>query len=63
MHHLTLHIKKLSDKYFLLAQEVRSHLHQHPELSFEEYKTAEYISKQLQSHNIPHQTGIVCSMK
>lgn len=51
-------IQKLSDKYFLLAQEVRNHLHQYPELSFQEFNTAAYISDKLNSYNIPHKTGI-----
>jgi amidohydrolase len=55
MHHL---IQKLSDKYFLLAKEVRNHLHQYPELSFQEFNTAAYISDKLRSYNIPHKTGI-----
>lgn len=58
MNRLIQHIKKLSEKYFLLAQEVRNHLHQYPELSFKELHTAQYISNQLQLHHIPHQCGI-----
>jgi len=38
---------------------IRRHLHQHPELSFEEYNTAHFISDTLTAYNIPHQTGIV----
>lgn len=39
--------------------EIRRHLHQHPELSFEEYKTSEYISQILRANKIEHTTGIV----
>lgn len=39
--------------------EVRRYLHQHPELSFEEYNTATYISNVLSDFGINHQTGIV----
>lgn len=39
--------------------EIRRHLHQHPELSFEEVKTSKYISKVLSEFGIEHQTGIV----
>lgn len=37
---------------------IRRHLHQHPELSFAEYKTAEYISKKLTEWGIAHTTGV-----
>lgn len=36
----------------------RKHLHMHPELSYEEYNTMEYISKQLTQIGIPHETKI-----
>lgn len=36
----------------------RRHLHQHPELSFEEKETAAYISQQLREMEIPHKTGV-----
>lgn len=38
--------------------EVRRHLHQHPELSFKEFKTSEYIQDQLKKHKIPFQSQI-----
>lgn len=38
--------------------EMRRHLHQHPELSFQEEKTAKYISERLTKLGIAHQTGI-----
>ena len=38
--------------------EIRQHLHAHPELSFEEKKTAAYISEQLSSWGIQHQTHV-----
>ncbi len=37
---------------------VRHHLHAHPELSFEEEKTATYISEWLTKMGLEHQTGI-----
>ncbi|WP_336886417.1 amidohydrolase [Rhizobium sp. SL42] len=36
----------------------RRHLHAHPELSGEEAKTAAFVSEQLTSLGIPHETGI-----
>ncbi len=37
---------------------IREHLHSYPELSFEEFSTAEYISSKLLEFDIEHQTGI-----
>ena len=43
--------------------EIRRHLHRHPELSFEEFETSAFISRELTSLNIDHRqiatTGIV----
>lgn len=39
--------------------EIRRHIHAHPELSFEEFKTAEFVSKKLTEWGIKHETGIV----
>ncbi|HXB39635.1 MAG TPA: M20 family metallopeptidase, partial [Bacteroidia bacterium] len=52
-------IKQKSKELFPYLLEVRRHLHAHPELSFKEFKTAEFISAQLSKHNIEHKTGIV----
>lgn len=38
---------------------IRRHLHQYPELSFEEEKTAQFVIDQLTSWGITHHTGIV----
>lgn len=38
---------------------IRQHLHQHPELSFEEYQTAEFISNKLNDWGIAHKKGVV----
>jgi hippurate hydrolase len=37
---------------------IRRHIHQHPELSFEEYQTSAFISQQLNSWGIAHTTGV-----
>jgi len=37
---------------------IRRHIHANPELSFEEYETAKYISLALKRHNIEHTTGV-----
>ena len=36
----------------------RKHLHAHPELSFQEYETAKYVSEVLTKLNIQHETGV-----
>lgn len=51
-------IQKLAKEISLEIIEVRHHLHAHPELSFEEYETAKYISQYLTSLAIPHTTGV-----
>ncbi|GGA73563.1 M20 family metallopeptidase [Ornithinibacillus halotolerans] len=38
--------------------EIRRYLHQYPELSFKEYKTAQYIANFYEELNIPYQTGV-----
>ncbi len=52
-------IKALTQKYLNQIIDIRQHLHQNPELSFEEYKTSVYIQEQLTKLNIPFKAGIV----
>ncbi len=56
---LTNKIKALSKQYFIKVLEIRRHLHQHPELSFKEFKTSEYIQQQLTAAGISFTTGHV----
>lgn len=51
-------IQNLADKIFPEIVEIRRFIHQHPELSFHEYKTAEYICKILGKENIAYRNGI-----
>ncbi len=51
-------IRNLSSQYFEEIQSIRRHLHQHPELSLEEYKTADFIMQQLAGLGIEYQSGI-----
>lgn len=51
-------IREKADKYFSEFQSIRHHIHAHPELSFQEYKTSEFISGKLESFGIAHQAGI-----
>ena len=64
----------LIDKIKTLASEIhedvilkRRHLHAHPELSFEEYKTSEFVKHELKKLNIPFEemanTGVVGLIK
>lgn len=51
----------LNDKsasLFEKVNEYRQHLHQFPELSYQEVNTARFVSEQLTKIGIPHQTGI-----
>ncbi len=52
-------IKQLSKHYFIQVQAIRRHLHQYPELSFNEFETSKYIQQQLLKANIEFKTGYV----
>lgn len=61
-------IKQLANQNFQEIVEIRSHLHQHPELSFQEFETSKYIQKKLTEWNIEFtsghvKTGIVAYVK
>jgi amidohydrolase len=51
-------IKRLSKGYLKEITQIRRYLHANPELSAKETLTAAFISKQLKSWGIEHQTGI-----
>ena len=55
---LALEIKKLSSEYFDEVREIRRHLHRHPELSTEEYKTSAFICSKLDEYGIPYKNNI-----
>ena len=60
-------IKALSSEYFADIQSIRHHLHANPELSFEEYNTADFIETKLREFGIAEferkaKTGIVFTM-
>ncbi len=50
--------RELAARYYPETVHFRRHLHQHPELSFQEKNTAAFISEKLSQWGIPHQTGI-----
>ena len=51
-------IEELAKEYFQDIVAVRREIHAIPELSFEEFKTSEYLSSKLRAYNIPFQKGI-----
>src|ERR1035438_1436082 len=51
-------IKLLAKNYSSEIISIRRHLHKNPELSFEEYKTSEYICEYLSKLKIPYKKGI-----
>jgi len=62
------HIKALAHKYSSTIISVRHHLHQNPELSFEEYKTHQFVLEQLKGMGITDvnpmaNTGLVAHIK
>jgi amidohydrolase len=50
-------ILQLAETYYDEVVSIRRHLHQHPELSFEEKETSLYIQVQLQKEDIPYKSG------
>lgn len=52
-------IKMLVDNNFNELISIRRHLHQHPELSFQEFKTSEYVQRKLKEYNIEFTKGYV----
>ncbi len=59
MQELKQKIKSLSKNYLSEIIEIRRHLHAHPELSFQEFNTSNYIASKLKEYTIPFTQGIV----
>ncbi|WP_096270346.1 M20 metallopeptidase family protein [Paucisalibacillus globulus] len=51
-------IHQAIDALYPETVEIRRYLHQHPELSFKEYKTAEYIADFYEGLGIPYEKGV-----
>jgi len=51
-------IRQLADQYLDEWTDIRHHLHQHPELSFEEYQTQQFIAKKLRDYGIEDQLPV-----
>jgi len=58
MNNLKDQIKLLSSEYFEEIRGIRRYLHQHPELSCEEFKTSEFICKKLDEYGITYVKGV-----
>ncbi len=52
-------IRQLSEELFERLVAIRRHIHQHPELSFQEYNTSAFIQSVLKENGIPFKTGFV----
>lgn len=59
MHHLIPQIKEQAQGLLAEVTAIRRHLHQHPELSFEEYNTSAYVQQKLSDWGISFQNNIV----
>lgn len=57
--HLKAKIQQAAASSLTEIIEIRRHLHTYPELSFEEYKTSEYIASKLKKYQVPFTTGVV----
>lgn len=51
-------IQQLAKNQLQEVIDIRREIHQHPELAFKEFRTAELISKKLTEYGIEHKTGI-----
>ena len=58
MEKIKAHVKEKVEDYHNHVVGVRRYLHQHPELSYEETQTAQYISEQLNELDINHKNNI-----
>src|SRR4051794_41003577 len=60
-------IKELAARYAAEFIEVRRYLHAHPELSYQEFETSQFIQKKLAEYAIPFEvkatTGVVGLIK
>lgn len=52
-------IQQLASQYHSEIISIRRHLHAHPELSFKEHRTSEFIASKLDEYGIPFTRGIV----
>jgi amidohydrolase len=50
-------IKRLTEESFDEILQIRRYIHQHPELSFQEFNTSKYITSVLSKYNVDYETG------
>jgi len=51
-------VKSLANEIAPQVQSWRHHLHAHPELSFQEFETAQFVSDRLKDFGVIHQSGV-----
>ncbi|MFO0358306.1 MAG: M20 family metallopeptidase [Sphingobacteriaceae bacterium] len=52
-------IKQAAETIFSEVQQIRRHIHQNPELSFQEHQTSQFIQSVLEKHKIAFTAGVV----
>lgn len=52
-------VKQLTKKYYSDIIAIRRHIHENPELSFQEFNTSKYICSKLDEYGIPYKAGYV----
>ena len=52
-------ISDLSNSFFNEALLIRRELHMHPELSFQEFNTSDFLAKKLDEFGVPYNQGYV----
>lgn len=65
---MLLNIHQAIDEHYNEMVEIRRYLHQHPEVSFKEYKTAKYIANFYHEQQIPYEiniggNGVIATLK
>jgi amidohydrolase len=61
-------VRQLADSHYRDTVAIRHHLHMHPELSFNEFQTADFVASRLKEYGIAHKikianTGIVATIE
>lgn len=51
-------IRQRSEELFGKVNAYREHMHRHPELSYQEYETMEFVAAQLEAIGIPYEKGV-----
>lgn len=51
-------VREKSEQLYQKVKQYREHIHQHPELSYQEHETMKFVANQLEKIGIPHQTNV-----